>query len=135
VSNFLISHIGSLCPSPRKCEYNSGSFVASKSKRYLFLAALIVSQVAISGCTEMQDFYGGTHLVTVDGTKIMVRQLPNRPTGYHAVINKPRTDTLFTRDPGLSVLNIRAIEKHTGCSVAPTSIENREMHTFASVSC
>lgn len=89
----------------------------------------------LAGCTQMTGYYPDGKVVTIDGEAVLVRQLPGRERGYHAVPNRPDPSTLFTRDPAISLRNIRAIEAVTGCTVLRETIENREANTFAAVTC
>lgn len=97
--------------------------------------AALAAALSLSACAGSQSFYDDTHLVAIDGRDFMVRQLPGRPSGYHAVINKPEGSTIFTADPALATSNVRAIERHTGCEVIPETIDNRGINTFAAVAC
>lgn len=83
----------------------------------------------------MEHYYDDTSLVTIDGREFMVRPLPGREDAWHAVLNRVEGSHLFTADPALSLMNVRAIEKHTGCRVIRETIDNREINTFAAVDC
>lgn len=99
------------------------------------LAIILLLAAALTGCTQMKDYYPDSTMVHVNGVDVSVNKMPRGQNTWHATPNNPKLGSLFLRDPTISINNVAAIEKLTGCKVVPASVENQEMHTFAAVKC
>ena len=96
----------------------------------------LLTVLALAACSQMEDFYPGASVVTIDGHEHLVRKLSGRASTYQAMENNPTVGQMMTGiDASIYARNVKAIEQVTGCKVALGSVENGSNITMAATDC
>ena len=101
----------------------------------MILIIASVSALAVSGCTQMTQFYPDMQVLVIDGEEIAVGPVSGMPGVYRAMPNRPTPNQGFRSDPSSLPKNIKAIEAASGCAVIRDSVQVRAVATLAAVDC
>lgn len=94
---------------------------------------LLLSAAALAACTPAGIFSAAPVEETyVDGTRMLVQKMAATDSAFGAQRADIMTHTLVNSD---YLLNVRAIEQHTGCAVIRETIVHMGAVTQAAVDC